>query len=330
MKVDEGYEDGAGAATSTESAVSGNDVAETLKENAAQVWLRGATFREVLGSDASHKSLFVLLSGVNGEQGVLLLNKSAFSEDTNDINAILRSVEVLEVMKNDIYGNYNVVIPAHLNMIKSQFIHPANEKIIAKYRQEEKFIINETAEDYRTITVEYIEKYQMDLKWVYNILSKQSEAERILFEDPDPYNGFILSPDIKWDGVSLENLYVLAIIHRRGVRSIRDLTADDLPLLENLRKRALSAIREKFGVRPDQIRAYFHYQPSFYHLHVHFVSLKYEAPASSTLAAVLLDDVINNLTIAADYYKRATLSFTRKNSDKLLQMFREAGRCEAV
>ncbi|PIO56032.1 hypothetical protein TELCIR_22573 [Teladorsagia circumcincta] len=58
------------------------------------------------------------------------------------------------------------------------------------------------------------------------------------------------------------------------------------------------------------------------------MGLKYDAPASSTLAAVLLDDVINNLKIASDYYKRATLSFARKRSDKLLQMFREAGRCE--
>ncbi|KAK5967152.1 Scavenger mRNA decapping enzyme, partial [Trichostrongylus colubriformis] len=220
------------------------------------------------------------------------------------------------------------VIPSNLNVVKSTLIYPANEKVIAKYRQEEKFIIHETAEDYNTITVEYIKKYQMDLKWLYNVLSKESEADRIIFEDPDPHNGFILSPDIKWDGTSLENLYVLAMIHRKGVRSIRDLTADDLPLLENLRTKSLSAIREKYGVRPDQIRAYFHYQPCFYHLHVHFVSLKYDAPASSTLAAVLLDDVINNLKITSDYYKRATLTFARKRSDKLLQMFREAGRCE--
>ncbi|VDP07035.1 unnamed protein product [Heligmosomoides polygyrus] len=297
-------------------------------ENAAQTWLRGASFKEVLGSDASHKSLFVLVSHSNGEQGVLLLNKSPFSEKADDISAIINSAELSEIMKNDIFGSYDAVIPQRLNVVKSTLIYPANEKVIAKYRQEEKFIIHETAEDYQTITVEYIKKYQMDLKWLYNVLTKESEAERIIFEDPDPHNGFILSPDIKWDGKSLENLYVLAMIHRRGVRSIRDLTADDLPLLENLRSKCLSAIREKYGVRPDQIRAYFHYQPCFYHLHVHFVSLKYDAPASSTLAAVLLDDVINNIKMVPDYYKKATLTFARKGSDKLLQMFREAGRCD--
>ncbi|KJH40381.1 scavenger mRNA decapping enzyme [Dictyocaulus viviparus] len=330
MRVHDGCE-----STTTKSDASHGDPVN-LQENAAQLWLRSATFKEILGSDVSHKSLFVLLSNVKGEQGVFLLNKSAFSENADDINAILRSAELLEIMKNDIYGSYDAVIPSYLNMVKSQLIYPADEKIIAKYRQEEKFIINETAEDYRTITMEYIKNFQMDLKWVYNILSKESEADRIIFEDPDPYNGFILSPDIKWDGKSIENLYLLAMIHRKGVRSIRvivakisDLTADDLPLLENLRSHGLSAIREKYGVRPDQIRIYFHYQPSFYHLHVHFVCLKYDAPASTTLAAVLLDDVVNNLKMVPDYYKKATLSFTRKASDKLLQMFREAGRCES-
>ncbi|VDO52032.1 unnamed protein product [Haemonchus placei] len=319
--------DGENGSVATEIRDAQENVPET-KENAAQAWLRGAKFKEILGSDSSHKSLFILVAHESGEQGVLLLNKSPFSENVEDITVMIESAELSEIMKNDIFGSYDVIIPPKLNLVKSTLIYPANEKVIAKYRQEEKYIIHETAEDYNTITVEYIKKYQMDLKWLNNILSKESEADRIIFEDPDPHNGFILSPDIKWDGTSMENLYVLAMIHRKGVRSIRDLTADDLPLLENVRTKSLSAIREKYGVRPDQIRAYFHYQPCFYHLHIHFVSLKYDAPASTTLAAVLLDDVINNLKIASDYYKRATLTFARKRSDKLLEMFREAGRCE--
>ncbi|KAK6015723.1 hypothetical protein OSTOST_18825 [Ostertagia ostertagi] len=134
------------------------------KENVAQRWLRAASFKEILGSDASHKSLFLLVAHESGEQGVLLLNKSPFSESTEDIAAILESAELSEIMKNDIFGSYDVLIPSNMNVVKSTLIYPANEKVIAKYRQEEKFIINETAEDYETITVEYIKKYQMDLK----------------------------------------------------------------------------------------------------------------------------------------------------------------------
>ncbi|KAK6052753.1 hypothetical protein COOONC_09741 [Cooperia oncophora] len=134
------------------------------KENAAQTWLRAASFKEILGSDSSHKSLFLLVAHENGELGVLLLNKSPFSENTEDISAIIGSAELSEIMKNDIYGSYDVMIPSNLNVVKSTLIYPANDKVIAKYRQEEKFIIHETPEDYETITVEYIKKYQMDLK----------------------------------------------------------------------------------------------------------------------------------------------------------------------
>lgn len=37
----------------------------------------------------------------------------------------------------------------------------------------------------------------LDVQWVYNVLNKRAEAERIIYEDPDPQNGFILAPDIK-------------------------------------------------------------------------------------------------------------------------------------
>ena len=36
-------------------------------------------------------------------------------------------------------------------------------------------------------------------QWVYNILEKKEESERIVFEDPDSKTGFILLPDMKWD-----------------------------------------------------------------------------------------------------------------------------------
>ena len=36
------------------------------------------------------------------------------------------------------------------------------------------------------------------LQWVYNILDKKAEADRIVFENPDPSNGFVLIPDLKW------------------------------------------------------------------------------------------------------------------------------------
>ncbi|KAK5985972.1 hypothetical protein GCK32_010963 [Trichostrongylus colubriformis] len=91
------------------------EVVHEGNENAAQAWLRAASFKEILGSDASHKSLFILVEHGSGEQGVLLLNKSPFSENAEDIRAIIESAELSEIMKNDIFGSYDVVIPSNLN-----------------------------------------------------------------------------------------------------------------------------------------------------------------------------------------------------------------------
>lgn len=55
-----------------------------------------------------------------------------------------------------------------------------------------------------------------------------------MFEDSNPTNGFILLPDLKWNGTTLENLYLLAIVITKDIKSLRDLTSEHLPLLKNI------------------------------------------------------------------------------------------------
>ena len=73
-------------------------------------------------------------------------------------------------------------------------------------------------------------------QWVYNILDKKAEVDKVVFEDPDPQNGFILLPDMKWNGTELESLYLVAIAHKRDIKSLRDLDQSHLPLLKNILK----------------------------------------------------------------------------------------------
>ncbi|XP_037077165.1 LOW QUALITY PROTEIN: m7GpppX diphosphatase-like [Pollicipes pollicipes] len=150
----------------------------------------------------------------------------------------------------------------------------------------------------------------MNIQWVYNILEHRSEAERIVCEDIAPETGFVLLPDLKWDGRTLETLYLVAIVRRRDLRSLRDLRAEHLPLLRNIWTKGTEAIKEKYGVPAWQLRVYFHYQPSYYHLHVHFTSVRFDAPGTHVGKAHLLPSVISNIELpAADYYQRATLSY---------------------
>ena len=89
-----------------------------------------------------------------------------------------------------------------------------------------------------------------------------------------------------------------------------------------------AAIQEKFSVPKTKLRIYLHYQPSYYHLHVHFTHLKYDAPGSGAERAHLLSDVINNIELDPAYYQKKTLAFTVKANQGLCKKYQEAGRIE--
>lgn len=61
-------------------------------------------------------------------------------------------------------------------------------------------MVRETPETYKNLVVPYIiEKWGPEsgrVNWVYNILEHKSEADRIVFEDEDQTEGFILLPDL--------------------------------------------------------------------------------------------------------------------------------------
>lgn len=192
--------------------------------------------------------------------------------------------------------------------LKVSIIYPATEKHINKYAQQEYFMVEETPELYNNVTLPYLLKEQFTLDWVYNILEHKKEADKILYEDLDPVSGFILLPDYKWNG-QIESMYIQAIVMNRDIKSIRELNASHLPLLEKIKSKGFETIEAKYGLKGEQIRAYFHYQPSFYHLHVHFTYLKYEAPGTLCGKAHLLSTVIDNIKLMPDYYQKATMTF---------------------
>lgn len=206
--------------------------------------------------------------------------------------------------------------------MKATIVYPATDKHINKYLDQDLFVVRETFEDYVKITLPFLEKEQFSVDWVYNVLDHKTEQERIITEDRDPVSGFMLLPDLKWDGMSKETLYCSAIVMDRTIKSIRDLREIHLPLLENIREKSLKVIEEKYAIPPSQIRAYFHYQPSYYHLHVHFNYLKYDAPGIFCDKAHLLDAVIDNIKLMPNYYQKATLNFVARANDKLYSEFK--------
>ncbi|RWS27740.1 m7GpppX diphosphatase-like protein [Leptotrombidium deliense] len=284
--------------------------------------LSAIKFVRILNDLPQSKSVFI--EGLyNEEKVVVIFEKTPFSEEL--VKQILKTTDnsLQQHFHNDVYGNYTTFPNPELNGVKTTIIHPATEKHIEKYSAQQSCIIEESAEDYNNITLPYIQSKQFSIDWVYNILEHKSETERIVFEDPDPVTGFILLPDLKWNGEQLSDLYLVAICHKRDIKSLRDLNGQHLPLLKNIKEKGKKAIIDKYNINASKLRIYVHYQPSYYHFHVHFTAL-YDAPGCRVERAHLLDSIIDNIELVDDYYQKCRLSFIVRTNDDLFDKYEEA------
>ena len=286
----------------------------------SQIRMSQIKFIRTLSENGQNK-LFAYEGLYNEKPAVVVLEKTQMSESV--VRDLIEDPTPLEVdFVNDVYGAYAFHPNPALNAIKATITHPANAKHIDKWAKQEIRLLQETFDQYRNISLPFISDHQLKVEWVHNILDGKEEAERILLNDPDPQTGFILLPDIKWDQKTLTDLYLVAICQKRDIRSLRDLTAEHLPLLENIMSKGCQAIRDKYGIGEEQLRIYVHYQPSYYHFHVHFTALSYQVPGVHAEKAHLLSSVIQNIRLMPDYYQRSSLSFVVKVTDPLYKLFR--------
>lgn len=172
-------------------------------------------------------------------------------------------------------------------------------------------MVCETPEMYLKVTKPFIETQRgPQIQWVENILTHKAEAERIVVEDPDPLNGFIVIPDLKWDRQTMSALNLMAIVHATDIASIRDLKHKHIPLLENIRNKVLTEVPKQFSVDKNQLKMFVHYLPSYYHLHVHILHVDHETGDGSAVGrAILLDDVIDRLRNSPDGLENVNITF---------------------
>ena len=193
-----------------------------------------------------------------------------------------------KTMENDIYEKYEA---------KAEI---SGELIICKDVTQMKNRVKKLVqEDYDTY-LQTLEK--RDTKkdvWIYNIIYGISEQEAILYRD----DKCIVFINYFWDGKDIDKLQMLCMPIDRNLRSIRSLDACHISLLEHMKSVTLQVIREKYGLEEEYIRMYFHYEPSTYHLHIHFVNTASNQVHSSVEYSHELNSVIFNLKMKTDYYK---------------------------
>ncbi|XP_017888854.1 m7GpppX diphosphatase [Ceratina calcarata] len=281
--------------------------------------------RKILQNNSTRKQI-CLEGEFKGYEGpaVIVLEKQNFPDDEQALQEFFNDdVSLKKLYTNDLYGNYECFPVKKQNGINVTIVHPATEKHIEKFRRKQMYIVDETYELYQKITIPYLESSSFSIDWINNILEHKAEQDRIVYEDEDKKTGFIMVHDLKWDGQS-NSLYLIALPFQ-NIRSIRELNDSHLPLLKNIRDAGTAAIVKKFNIPASQLRVYFHYQPSYYYLHVHFVYLMFEAPGIYVERAHLLSTVIRNIELMPDYYTKAVLSYAVVEGDPLHRKFVEEG-----
>lgn len=190
-------------------------------------------------------------------------------------------------------------------------------------------LIRETPEMYDTIVKPYIQSIVENgsLSWISNVVEVKKEKERLLVN----HDNFIINIDTKWrshppplttsreewfNHPSSADLYCLGIVKQYDITCLRDLRQGHISLLKEMEEEGLRTIKTVYGVDENQIRVYIHYQPQFYHLHLHFTRLENET-GCAVERGHLVRDVIQNLEMDPEYYCKRVITYKLKKGTPL-------------
>jgi m7GpppX diphosphatase len=285
-------------------------------------------FERVLNQDQKGSRLS-LLGTIYNSPALLLLERAAFPSDSSEIKALLSSiVDTSNLGANDVYRWYmgNTASSAHFSSeqsppsLKINLIYPCTASHIKKYTPSRLRMVTETPDIYAKYTLPYLKSLRAagKLNWIFNILEGRAEQEDVILRHSDPIEGFLLAPDLNWDRKTLTSLHMLALVERRDIWSLRDLTKAHVGWLKHMREALINATTKCYpNVDEDELKLYIHCsrpsyswelwltyldQPTYAHFHVHIVHVATTADAGSTQAngkAFGLENVISQLETMA-------------------------------
>jgi m7GpppX diphosphatase len=218
------------------------------------------------------------------------VNYKFLPSQLTNVDSIIKNKMTL---KNDVYEKYDATAQVDGELIICNDVN--------LMRRSEKKIIRETYDDCLRYIVKRDPKKD---QWIYNIIKGTSEQDAILYRDEH----CIIIPTYMWDGKNVDKLHILCMPTDVSLRSIRSLTAYHIPLLEHMKQKTIEIIKNNYGLDEQYLKMFFHYEPSTYHLHIHFVNTSYNDSRSSVEYSHELNNVIFNLSICDDYYKHAILN----------------------
>ncbi|KAK8212026.1 HIT-like domain-containing protein [Phyllosticta capitalensis] len=264
-----------------------------------------------------------LLGSIQSKPAIFIAERAAFSIEANHLENFNASVaNVKNLGANDIYFWFLGRAASDSNSsnqpadLKLNLIYPCTDKHIKKYSQQGIRLVTETPEIYRDHVRPYIEKQRGEgrLDWIFNIIEGRTEQEDVFYREHGE-EGFLVLPDLNWDRKTMTSLHLLGLVERRDIWSVRDLQKQHVTWLKHMRAKLLEATVKLYPeLDKDQLKLYVHYQPTYYHFHIHIVHVALEAGATQATGKALgLENVISqveNLAGADESAGMADVSLT--------------------
>ncbi|SMR58664.1 unnamed protein product [Zymoseptoria tritici ST99CH_1E4] len=282
----------------------------STSQTATNSLLTNFKFTRLLNTTSQGRRI-ILLGTISSQPALLIAERGAFSTDPGHLTSLPHLLSHIQNLgDNDIYRWYlasstpptkTLDNPPPPPDLKLNLIYPCTEKHIQKHSFQQVRYVVETPEIYSKYVRPYMRLCREEgrLNWVFNILEGRKEQENVLFRsaESDPQDDFLLLPDLNWDRQTESSLHLLALVSRRDIWSVRDLKKSSVPWLRHLRSTLATTVAGMYpDVEVDMLKFYVHYQPTYYHFHIHIVHVNLDATGTQAIGKALgLDHVISQL-----------------------------------
>ena len=200
-----------------------------------------------------------------------------------------------------------------------ELIYPASQFHIEKYSAQNYYLVRETPQMYKSITlpaIEHLLKAKNPNAWIDDIIDGKKEQNSVVLRN-DNKNFIVIS-----DNSNTNDPHLIIFPTKKSwsiLRTFRDLcTEEHVAWIKEMAEVAKSLIPSVWlNLSYEQYACYFHYLPTYFYLHIHI------RPVNSMFETftILLDDVIQNLQNNPKHYSDvATVNFKLGSSHALFKL----------
>ena len=164
-------------------------------------------------------------------------------------------------------------------------------------------IKRETADKYFNNIKPYIESiYDENTSWIKDIINGKKEQENIIYIDDE----MLILKELSMN--NLKKFYILGFPIKK-IYNMREITKKDILILDKLVLKMREIAEKTYNIPKESLYNFFHYHPSFYHLHIHCTFIMNPILSNKFLRHHLYERVRGNILKDKNYYKKKSLYF---------------------